>query len=114
MALEKVDLSEQRCAACRAGTAPMAQPDVAEYLALIGPEWKSPDGGHIERLFRFANFREALEFVNAVGAEAERQGHHPDLEIGWGRVKVRLSTHKIKGLSKNDFILAAHIDKLAP
>ena len=77
-------------------------------------DWKlSGDGKHISKEFKFANFLEAMAFANKITAVAEEEGHHPDLSIGWGRVGIELSTHAIKGLSENDFILAAKIDHIA-
>ena len=67
---------------------------------------------HIERVFKFPNFATALAFVNRVGAIAEAEGHHPDIELGWGRVAIKVYTHKIDGLTESDFILAAKIDAL--
>lgn len=64
------------------------------------------------RVFRFKNFREALDFVNRVGELAEEQGHHPDISFGWGRVEVTVFTHKIDGLTESDFIFAAKVDTL--
>ena len=71
------------------------------------------EGTRIERTFKFANFKEALEFVDQIGALAEAEGHHPDIRFGWGYCTVELYTHKIKGLHQNDFIMAAKIDELA-
>lgn len=67
---------------------------------------------HLQREFRFRDFREALAFVNRVGALAEEQGHHPDITLGWGYADIRVFTHVIDGLSENDFILAAKVDAL--
>ena len=72
----------------------------------------SPDAKQIEKEFTFKNFAEALAFANSIGAIAEEEQHHPELEIGWGKVEVELSTHSIGGLSQNDFILAAKIDSI--
>jgi 4a-hydroxytetrahydrobiopterin dehydratase len=78
------------------------------------PEWMLwPDASTISRSFKFKNFKEAFAFATKVAALAEEEGHHPDLLISWGRVEIELSTHAINGLSENDFILAAKIDKLA-
>ena len=66
----------------------------------------------ISKKFTFKNFVEAMEFANTITPVAEAEGHHPDLSVGWGRVEVELTTHAIKGLSENDFIVAAKIDKL--
>ena len=70
------------------------------------------DEHHLRREFRLKNFREALDFVNRVGELAEEQAHHPDIELGWGRVGVTIFTHKIDGLTESDFILAAKVEKL--
>jgi len=74
--------------------------------------WKAVQEHHLVKTFRFKNFKTALDFVNEVGELSEREWHHPDLALAWGRVDVQLSTHKIDGLSDNDFILAAKIDRL--
>ena len=66
----------------------------------------------MERIFKFKDFKEALEFTNKVGGIAEAEGHHPDITLSWGRVIITLWTHKIKGLHENDFIMAAKIDEL--
>ena len=68
---------------------------------------------HITKTFGFPNFRQALGFVNRVGEVAEEQGHHPDIYLSWGKVEIKLWTHKIDGLTESDFIMAAKIDKLA-
>ncbi len=73
----------------------------------------SGDGKTISKEFKFENFLEAMGFANKITAIAEEEGHHPDLSIGWGRVGVELTTHAIKGLSENDFILGAKIDGIA-
>lgn len=82
------------------------------YLEAV-VDWKlENDGKEIEKEFTFLDFKSALDFVNKIGALAEVEGHHPDIELGWGRVEVELSTHAIGGLSVNDFILAAKINSL--
>jgi 4a-hydroxytetrahydrobiopterin dehydratase len=86
----------------------------AELGKLSGqtPEWHVVDEHHIERDFRFSDFRAALEFTNRVGELAEGEGHHPDIYLAWGKVGVKIWTHKIDGLTESDFILAAKIDRL--
>jgi len=74
--------------------------------------WQVIDEHHLQKLYRFKDFRESLEFVNRVGKLAEQQGHHPDICFGWGKADVTIWTHKIDGLSESDFVLAAKIDKL--
>jgi len=82
-------------------------------MAGLADGWSLIGVQRIEKEFHFKNFREALAFTNAVGEIAEAENHHPDIGLGWGRVVVTLSTHKIHGLSENDFILAAKIDALS-
>jgi len=92
---------------------PPATKEEAEKLIRRVVGWKlSGDGKHISKDFKFENFLEAMGFANKITAIAEEEGHHPDLSIGWGRVGVELTTHAIKGLSENDFILAAKIEKI--
>jgi len=74
--------------------------------------WEAVQEHHLVKTFRFKNFKTALDFVNEVGELSEREWHHPDLALAWGRVDVKIYTHKIDGLSDNDFILAAKIDRL--
>jgi len=74
--------------------------------------WTMPNDHHLEKEYRFKDFREALGFVNRVGEVAERENHHPDIFLAWGRVKVTLWTHSAGGLTRNDFILAAKTDQL--
>ena len=77
------------------------------------PEWQLPEEAHhIERSFRFRNFREALTFVQEIGELAEAEGHHPNISFGWGNVTVSLQTKKIHGLHENDFIMATKIDRI--
>jgi 4a-hydroxytetrahydrobiopterin dehydratase len=81
-----------------------------ELLAEL-PGWRFADGdGAIEKSFKFPDFAQALAFVNDVGAIAERENHHPDIELGWGKVVVRFSTHDVGGLSMNDFVSAAKVE----
>jgi 4a-hydroxytetrahydrobiopterin dehydratase len=86
---------------------------VNEHLERLGDGWEASGIHHLEKEYRFLNFVDALRFVNQVGELAEADGHHPDLLLGWGRVKVYLWTHAAGGLTKNDFILAAKIGALS-
>jgi len=76
------------------------------------PFWKVIEEHHLEKSFLFRDFVTALDFVVRIGQVAEQEGHHPDLGLSWGKVDVKIYTHKIRGLSENDFILAAKIDEL--
>ena len=103
------ELAKKKCVPCTSDTAPLKGDALKRHMDLI-EEWRLQDDKQLEKSFLFKNFKEALDYVNDIGKIAEEQGHHPDIELGWGRVVVKLSTHKIKGLSESDFILAAKID----
>ncbi len=94
------------------GALPLKGEQLSALMANINPSWKLVDGHHIERTFSFKDFKEALAFTNKVGEIAEKEGHHPDIFLSWGKVKIVLWTHKIDGLSESDFILAAKFDKI--
>ena len=107
-------LSVQRCVACRRDSPPVPAAEIAELRPQI-PEWQllERDGiARLERVFHFPTFAGALAFTNRVGALAEEEGHHPALLTEWGRVTVSWWTHKIRGLHRNDFIMAAKTDAL--
>lgn len=106
------DLAEKKCIPCSVGTPPLKGDLLKSYMEKISEEWKLVEEHHLERKFKFNDFREALNFTNVVGELAENEGHHPDLHLSWGKVKILLRTHKIDGLSESDFIFAAKIDKL--
>lgn len=108
-----MDLTQKRCVACEGGGKPMT-PMEAEAMSKHITGWNVERGAKkISKQFKFKNFVEAMEFANKITPIAETEGHHPDLSVGWGRVGVELSTHAIGGLSENDFILAAKIDRIA-
>lgn len=103
-------LAQRKCKPCKGDIPPMHPADVVDWLLYV-PGWDQQDDyTKIAKDYRFRDFAEALAFVNAIGATAEAEGHHPDLSFGWGYVKVSWTTHKIKGLSENDFIMAARTD----
>lgn len=104
------DLSKKKCVACRAGTPPLAGEALKAYMSQLHG-WVLIEGQKIEKIYAFKNFRSALDFGVSIGQIAEEEQHHPDITISWGKVKVTLWTHKIKGLSEADFILAAKCDK---
>ena len=105
------ELASKTCVPCKGGTPPLKGAELDELRQQL-PEWEVVDEHHLRRVFRFKNFREALNFVNEVGELAEEQGHHPDISFGWGRVEVTVWTHKIDGLTESDFIFAAKVDAL--
>jgi 4a-hydroxytetrahydrobiopterin dehydratase len=107
-------LASGKCVACR-GTEPILTDAEIEELHPQIAEWqiKEVDGvKRLERVFKLKNFVEALEFTNKIGAIAEEESHHPLIITEWGRVTVNWWTHKIKGLHRNDFIMAAKTDNL--
>ncbi|HEY4514443.1 MAG TPA: 4a-hydroxytetrahydrobiopterin dehydratase [Candidatus Paceibacterota bacterium] len=107
-----MDLAQKKCVPCEAGSPPLSRSS-AEALLLQITGWNlSVEAKKISKTFKFKNFREAISFANAVAEIAEKEGHHPDLFVSWGKVKVELTTHSIGGLSENDFILAAKINKI--
>lgn len=107
-----MDLAQKKCVPCEGGTMPLTIQELETLMKELA-NWKlSSDAKKISRHFTFKNFAEALSFTNKVGACAEAEGHHPDLTLGWGRVGIELTTHAIGGLSVNDFIVAAKIDKI--
>jgi 4a-hydroxytetrahydrobiopterin dehydratase len=108
-----VDLSAERCEACRPGAPSVSEAEVPDLLRqLAGWSLIEPEGvRQLERVFTFPDFAQALAFTNRVGALAEAQGHHPALLTEWGRVTVRWWTHAIHGLHRNDFIMAARTDR---
>lgn len=106
------ELAQKACGPCRGDVPPLKGVDLQAYQEQLGGTWRVIDEHHLENEYKFKDFAEALAFVNKVGALAESADHHPDIEFGWGRAKITLWTHKIGGLSENDFIMAAKIDEL--
>ena len=106
-----VNLTKKHCKACEGYEKPMNSQEAEKYLEKV-LEWEINDGKSITKEFKFNDFKEALKFVNKVGQLAEKEGHHPDINLhSYKKVKITLTTHAIKGLSENDFIEAAKIDK---
>ncbi len=105
-----MELSQQKCEPCQIGTPPLTREE-AEELRKATPEWRLGENS-IEREFSLKDFRAAMDFVNNVAELAEEEGHHPDIFISYSKVRLELLTHKIKGLSKNDSVLAAKIDRI--
>lgn len=105
-------LSSQHCVPCEGATKPLTREEFSVYLEQI-PQWQVVEDKHLDREFVFANFDQALEFVNKVGKIAQAENHHPDINLhNWKKVTITLTTHAIGGLSVNDFVLAAKIDAL--
>lgn len=105
-------LANEKCEPCRGGVPPLHGDDLRELERDLGGGWAVIGGHHLEKEFRFPDFASALAFTNRVGELAEQQGHHPDIHLAWGKVRITIWTHKIDGLTRSDFVLAAKIDGL--
>ena len=104
-------LTSMVCVACQGGMPPLKGKEIQVFLKKVRG-WKVIKQHHIEKEFKFKDFKEALMFVNKVGKIAEKERHHPNIDFTWGKAKITLYTHKINGLHQNDFIVAAKIDEL--
>ena len=109
------DLANKKCVPCEGNILPFNSEEIHTYLKKVDG-WEviedKIDGFHLIKSFKFDNFLKSQEFVNEVGKISEEEGHHPDISFGWGYAEIKVTTHAIKGLSENDFILAAKIDKI--
>ena len=106
------ELAKKECVPCKGGVPPLKGKELNELYAQLGADWKVVDVHHLEKEFKFNNFRQALDFTNKVGELAESQGHHPDIFLSWGKVKLMIWTHKIDGLTESDFVFAAKVEEL--
>ncbi len=104
------NLAQKKCVPCTVGTPPLKGEALQKLAAELGPSWSVVDEHHIEKEYSFKNFKTALDFTCDVGKVAEEEGHHPDILLRWGKVKITLWTHKINGLSESDFFMAAKCD----
>lgn len=106
-----MDLASKNCVSCESWIPPMEPQKVKEMLKKI-KGWETEDNLKIKKRFEFKTFREAINFVNQVADLAEKEGHHPNITIIYNKVTITLTTHFIKGLHENDFIMAAKVDQL--
>ena len=104
------ELVARSCVPCRGGVPPLKGAPVQVLADKLGGGWQVVNEHHLEKEYRFKNFKEALAFTNVVGEIAEREGHHPDIHLAWGKVGLTIWTHKIDGLTESDFVLAAKVD----
>jgi 4a-hydroxytetrahydrobiopterin dehydratase len=107
-----MSLAEKDCIPCRGGV-PALHPDQMAPLLRELSGWTVVNGHHLSKTYRFPDFKNALAYVDRIGAMAEEQGHHPDVYLAWGQVRVEIWTHKIDGLTESDFVFAAKCDKLS-
>lgn len=102
-------LAERNCVPCKGGVPPLTAEEIAPLQAQVDG-WNVVDSHHLEKQYKLKNFATALELVNRIGAIAEQQNHHPDIFLAWGKVGVKIWTHKINGLTESDFVFAAKCD----
>ena len=102
-------LATKHCVPCHGGVPRLTGAEIGPLLAQL-EGWEVSEEHHLSKEYGFKNFADALAFVNRAGAVAEAEGHHPDIEFGWGYARLRIYTHAIDGLSESDFILAARLD----
>ena len=105
-------LSSKTCVPCSKDISPLKDHQLSELLNQLSNGWQVVEKHHLEKEYLFSDFREALAFTNKIGAVAEQEGHHPDIFLAYGKVKIQLWTHKINGLSESDFVLAAKCDEI--
>ncbi len=107
------ELAEKHCVPCEGGVKPLTREEAERYLKKLTPDWQlSTDSKQIHKDFKFKGFNGTMGFVNALAWIANQENHHPDLDVGYGHCLVHYTTHAIGGLSENDFICAAKVDKL--
>ena len=104
-------LADKMCVPCERGKEALKGPAIQMLADELGCGWKVVDEHHLMKEFRFSDFRSALRFANKVGDIAEEQGHHPELLVSYGKVRVEVFTHSVKGLTENDFVLAAKVEE---
>ncbi|OVE79873.1 4a-hydroxytetrahydrobiopterin dehydratase [bacterium J17] len=103
-------LSERKCAACSGQVEKLTAGEQLHLLDQLS-EWSIENSHHLEKDYKFKNFKDALDWLNKIAEISEEENHHPDLYVGWGKVGIKIWTHKVDGLTTNDFILAAKIDQ---
>jgi 4a-hydroxytetrahydrobiopterin dehydratase len=107
------ELATKKCVPCAEGTKALSSNEANELWRQLGHGWKVVDNHHLEKEFTFDDFKQALSFTNKIGAIAEEVGHHPDIYLTWGKVRLEIFTHKVKGLTESDFIVAAKFEDAA-
>lgn len=110
--MNQCHLAQKDCVPCRGDVPPLKTEEIAHLLTQLNDSWQAINDHHLKKEFKFTDFRSALDFTNQVGEIAEKENHHPDIYLAWGKVEITIWTHKINGLSESDFILAAKISEI--
>src|SRR3989304_9225391 len=105
------DLASLKCVPCQGGIPPLNAEEIEKFYLDLGNRWEGIEDHHLKKRYKFADFKEALSFVNKVGEMAEEIGHHPEITFGWGFAEIQIYTHKINGLHEADFIFSPKVDK---
>jgi len=106
------ELANRVCVPCKGGLPPLKGKELKALQNQLGNGWNVINEHHLKKKWKFDDFESALNFTNKIGSLAEDQGHHPDIYLAWGKVEIKMWTHKISGLTESDFILAAKIDRI--
>jgi 4a-hydroxytetrahydrobiopterin dehydratase len=112
MSHEKTELAKEECIPCQGGVPPLAISEAQKVLTKLHEGWSINAAGHLERVFLLKNFVESLALAVKLGGIAENAGHHPDLLVSYGKLRAEIWTHKIGGLTRSDFVLAAKFDEI--
>lgn len=107
----KNDLIHKKCTPCRSGQKPLRGVEIQNYMSKLSGGWNVVDEQYLEKKYAFPNFKSAFHFAETVARIAEQENHHPTITISWGLVRLKIYTHKIQGLSENDFIIASKCDQ---
>ena len=106
-----MDLSKKKCVPCEIEGKLLPEHKVRDLFVHLRKGWKIVNGKQLEKEFLFKDFASALKFVNSVGKIVEKEGHHPNIYLSWGKVRITLWTHAVNGLTENDFIIASKVEK---
>ncbi len=107
-----MELSKKKCIPCEGNVPPLTPDKIAGLKKEIKSDWIVENNLKLKKEYLFANFKQTMAFVNKVADIAEEEGHHPDMKVSYSKAEIELWTHSINGLSENDFIMAAKIDKI--
>jgi 4a-hydroxytetrahydrobiopterin dehydratase len=106
------ELANRVCVPCKGGIPPLKGKKLKALQDQLGNGWNVINEHHLKKKWKFDDFESALNFTNKIGSLAEDQGHHPDIYLAWGKIEIKMWTHKVSGLTESDFILAAKIDRI--